>query len=101
MAMVSAGEGQSRFFGLRVSSEVTKINVASYLLGCTASVMFLVFLNASQVPPHSSSASELKPFVITDILGVKKIGDIVGTLGFADVHNLPLARHDNRNSYRL
>jgi hypothetical protein len=30
-----------------------------------------------------------KPFVITDILGVKKIGDIVGTLGFADVHPQP------------
>ena len=24
--------------------------------------------------------------MITDILGVKEIGDIVGTLGFADVH---------------
>ena len=33
-----------------------------------------------------TSMTHRKPFVITDILGVKEIGDIVGTLGFADVH---------------
>jgi hypothetical protein len=46
-------ERQAKFFGLPVSSDVTKVNVATYLLGCMASVMFLVFLNASQVsiPP--------------------------------------------------
>ena len=41
--------GQTKFFGLPVACDVTKINVATYLLGCMASVMFLVFLNASQV----------------------------------------------------
>jgi len=41
---------QTKFFGLPVSADVTKVNVAAYLLGCMASVMFLVFLNASQVP---------------------------------------------------
>jgi hypothetical protein len=41
--------GQAKFFGLPVAPDVTKINVATYLLGCMASVMFLVFLNASQV----------------------------------------------------
>jgi hypothetical protein len=49
--MPGALEAQKTFFGLPVSSDVTKVNVASYLLGCMASVMFLVFLNASQVYP--------------------------------------------------
>jgi len=39
----------AKFLGLAISSDVTKINVATYLLGCMSSVMFLVFLNASQV----------------------------------------------------
>jgi hypothetical protein len=43
---------QAKFFGLPVSPDVTKVNVASYLLGCMSSVMFLVFLNASQVLPY-------------------------------------------------
>lgn len=43
------------FFGLPISSEVSKVNVATYLLGCMASVMFLVFLNASQVVPLAGS----------------------------------------------
>jgi hypothetical protein len=74
----------SKFFGLEVSPDITKVNAASYFLGCMASVMFLVFLNASQVLPSVIETNQL-PFVITGILGVKKIGDIVGTLGFADV----------------
>jgi hypothetical protein len=44
--------------------------------------------------PHKFSIFNtqlIQPFVITDILGVKKIGDIVGTLGFADV----FPRHSN------
>ena len=43
--------GEAKFFGLPVSPNVTKTNVVSYLLGCMASVMFLVFLNSSQVLP--------------------------------------------------
>jgi len=43
------------FFSLPISSEVSKVNVATYLLGCMASVMFLVFLNASQVVPLAGS----------------------------------------------
>jgi hypothetical protein len=46
---------QAKFFGLPVSPDVTKVNVVSYLLGCMASVMFLVFLNSSQVFPHTVS----------------------------------------------
>lgn len=91
--MVETIAREKKFFGLPVSSDVTKVNVASYLLGCMASVMFLVFLNASQVCPLFPLHNSFKPFVITDILGVKKIGDIVGTLGFADVH--PYIHHVN------
>jgi len=48
--MSTATEGRGKtFFGLPVASDVSKVNVATYLLGCMASVMFLVFLNASQV----------------------------------------------------
>ena len=48
--MSTAPEGRGKtFFGLPVASDVSKVNVATYLLGCMASVMFLVFLNASQV----------------------------------------------------
>jgi len=94
-------EGQKKFFGLPVSSDVTKVNVASYLLGCLASVMFLVFLNASQVYPLFRLHNSFKPFVITDILRVKKIGDIVGTLGFADVHPPLQNKLTVRNYFRL
>ncbi len=47
---------------------------ATYLLGvCLFSISFLVFLNASV------------SFVITDVIHVHdRIGDAVGTLGFAD-----------------
>jgi len=38
------------FCGLPVADDVTRTNVVTYLFGCMASVMFLVFLNASQVP---------------------------------------------------
>ena len=38
------------FCGLPVAEDVTRKNVVTYLFGCMASVMFLVFLNASQVP---------------------------------------------------
>ena len=52
----------------------TKVQVATYLLGvCLFSISFLVFLNASV------------SFVITDIIGQNdRIGNAVGTLGFAD-----------------
>lgn len=52
----------------------TKVQVASYLLGVALfSISFLVFLNASV------------SFVVTDLIGQKeRVGDAVGTLGFAD-----------------
>jgi MFS family permease len=52
----------------------TKLQVGTYLLGvCLFSISFLVFLNASV------------SFVLTDIIGQKnRIGNAVGTLGFAD-----------------
>lgn len=52
----------------------TKLQAASYLLGVALfSISFLVFLNASI------------SFVVTDIIGRKHgVGDVVGTLGFAD-----------------
>lgn len=52
----------------------TKLQVASYLLGVALfSISFLVFLNASV------------SFVVTDLIGQKeRVGDAVGTLGFAD-----------------
>lgn len=49
-------ERQAKFLGLPVSADVTKVNVVTYLLGCMASVMFLVFLNASQVSPSPNSS---------------------------------------------
>ena len=52
MSVSTEPRQQARFFGLPVASDVTKVNVATYLLGCMASVMFLVFLNASQVWPR-------------------------------------------------
>ncbi|KAI1115989.1 hypothetical protein F5Y14DRAFT_408856 [Nemania sp. NC0429] len=52
----------------------TLVQAATYLFGISLfSISFLVFLNSAI------------SFVITDLLGVKKgVGDIVGTLGFAD-----------------
>ncbi|KAI1195604.1 hypothetical protein F5X97DRAFT_307796 [Nemania serpens] len=52
----------------------TPVQAATYLFGISLfSISFLVFLNSAI------------SFVITDLLGVKKgVGDIVGTLGFAD-----------------
>ncbi|KAI0542243.1 hypothetical protein GGR58DRAFT_453213 [Xylaria digitata] len=62
----------SRF--LPFSASTTPVQAATYLLGISLfSISFLVFLNSAI------------SFVITDLLGVKKgVGDIVGTLGFAD-----------------
>lgn len=52
----------------------TRLQATTYLLGvCLFSISFLVFLNSSI------------SFVITDRIGQKtKVGDAVGTLGFAD-----------------
>ncbi len=52
----------------------TKLQVATYLLGvCPFSIAFLVFLNSSV------------SFVVTDLIGRReKVGDAVGSLGFAD-----------------
>jgi MFS family permease len=52
----------------------TKLQVATYLLGvCPFSIAFLVFLNSSV------------SFVVTDLIGQReKVGDAVGSLGFAD-----------------
>ncbi|KAI0436146.1 hypothetical protein F4803DRAFT_248474 [Xylaria telfairii] len=62
----------SRF--LPFSPSTTPLQATTYLLGISLfSISFLVFLNSAV------------SFVITDLLGVKKgVGDIVGTLGFAD-----------------
>ncbi|KAI0969197.1 hypothetical protein F4678DRAFT_439653 [Xylaria arbuscula] len=59
---------------LPFSSSTTPLQAATYLLGISLfSISFLVFLNSAI------------SFVITDLLGVKRgVGDIVGTLGFAD-----------------
>jgi MFS family permease len=52
----------------------TRLQVATYLLGvCPFSIAFLVFLNSSV------------SFVVTDLIGQdSKVGDAVGSLGFAD-----------------
>jgi MFS family permease len=52
----------------------TRLQATTYLLGiCLFSISFLVFLNSSV------------SFVITDLIGQKeRVGDAVGTLGFAD-----------------
>ncbi|KAI9842622.1 MAG: hypothetical protein M1838_003056, partial [Thelocarpon superellum] len=52
----------------------TPLQTTTYLLGvCLFSISFLVFLNSSL------------SFVIRDLIGVSKgVGDLVGTLGFAD-----------------
>lgn len=52
----------------------TRLQTVTYLLGvCLFSIAFLVFLNSSV------------SFVITDLIGQRtRVGDAVGTLGFAD-----------------
>lgn len=59
---------------LPFSASTTTLQAATYLLGISLfSISFLVFLNSSV------------SFVITDLIGVRDgVGDIVGTLGFAD-----------------
>lgn len=62
----------SRF--LPFASSTTVLQAVTYLLGISLfSISFLVFLNSSV------------SFVITDLIGKKHgVGDVVGTLGFAD-----------------
>lgn len=59
---------------LPFSSSTTPLQATTYLLGISLfSISFLVFLNSSV------------SFVITDLIGQKQnVGDVVGTLGFAD-----------------
>jgi MFS family permease len=56
------------------ASSTTAVEAATYLLGISLfSISFLVFLNSSV------------SFVVTDLIGQKHgVGDVVGTLGFAD-----------------
>ncbi|CAI4211462.1 unnamed protein product [Parascedosporium putredinis] len=59
---------------LPFAASTTPLHAATYLLGISLfSISFLVFLNSSV------------SFVITDLIGQKDgVGDVVGTLGFAD-----------------
>ncbi|ESZ98055.1 hypothetical protein SBOR_1586 [Sclerotinia borealis F-4128] len=59
---------------LPFASKTTDTQAVTYLLAvCLFSISFLVFLNSSV------------SFVITDLIGIKDgVGDLVGTLGFAD-----------------
>ncbi|KAI5465483.1 putative MFS transporter [Mariannaea sp. PMI_226] len=59
---------------LPFAPSTTPLQAVTYLLGISLfSISFLVFLNSSV------------SFVITDLIGQKKgVGDVVGTLGFAD-----------------
>jgi MFS family permease len=59
---------------LPFAPDITPLQATTYLLGtCLFSISFLVFLNSSI------------SFVITDLLNIKDgVGDLVGTLGFAD-----------------
>src|SRR6187402_3475048 len=59
---------------LPFASSTTVPQACAYLFAvCLFSISFLVFLNSSV------------SFVITDLIGVKDgVGDLVGTLGFAD-----------------
>lgn len=59
---------------LPFAPSTTPVQAVTYLLGISLfSISFLVFLNSSV------------SFVITDLIGQKKnVGDVVGTLGFAD-----------------
>lgn len=52
---------------------ISSLQASTYLFHCVFSISFLVFLNGSI------------SFVITDLLDIKShVGDLVGTLGFAD-----------------
>lgn len=59
---------------LPFAPNTTAVQAATYLLGISLfSISFLVFLNSSV------------SFVVTELVGVKEgVGNIVGTLGFAD-----------------
>lgn len=59
---------------LPFSASTTNLQAITYLLGVSLfSISFLVFLNSSV------------SFVVTDLIGQKHgVGDVVGTLGFAD-----------------
>lgn len=59
---------------LPFSPATTTLHAVTYLLGISLfSISFLVFLNSSV------------SFVVTDLIGQKTgVGDVVGTLGFAD-----------------
>lgn len=69
--MISVADIMQR---LPFAASTTTRQAVTYLLGISLfSISFLVFLNSSL------------SFVITDLIGVKEgVGDIVGTLGFAD-----------------
>ncbi|KAG5918342.1 hypothetical protein E4U42_006887, partial [Claviceps africana] len=64
--------GPARFLPFAPSTTTTQ--AVTYLLGISLfSISFLVFLNSSI------------SFVVTDLIGQKEnVGDVVGTLGFAD-----------------
>ncbi|KAI1282404.1 hypothetical protein F5Y07DRAFT_352418 [Xylaria sp. FL0933] len=73
-ASSSSSPPTRKFRLLPFGPSTTALQAATYLLGISLfSISFLVFLNSAV------------SFVITDLLGVKRgVGDIVGTLGFAD-----------------
>jgi len=72
MAQPSRAQRLLRY--LPFAASTTPLHALTYLLGISLfSISFLVFLNSSV------------SFVITNLIGVKEgVGDIVGTLGFAD-----------------
>lgn len=72
--MAQPGRAQRVLSYLPFSSTTTPVQALTYLLGISLfSISFLVFLNSSV------------SFVITNLIGVKDgVGNIVGTLGFAD-----------------
>jgi MFS family permease len=57
---------------LGVSSNVSALNLGSFLLHSTCSILFLVFLNATQ------------PFLISQLGETKRQGTLSGTLVFSD-----------------
>ena len=57
---------------LGISSTISIVNLASFLLHSTSSILFLVFLNATQ------------PFLISQLGETKKQGSLSGTLVFSD-----------------
>ena len=65
--------GHHRFINSYAAMAVFTLLVTYFLGVCLFSISFLVFLNSSV------------SFVVTDVIGIKHgVGDIVGTLGFAD-----------------